>query len=106
MRLGFKNALSLSFAESKAQPLIRAADYLLAGTRKFIHLATATKEIPEDITWITFGSLGAILMKALTLVHPSLDGMPELSGYMSSDEWRDCVFGRLKNELSKIAIPN
>ncbi|HTE92196.1 MAG TPA: DUF3800 domain-containing protein [Bradyrhizobium sp.] len=99
---GFKNALSLSFADSKSQPLIRAADYALAGARKFIQLATAGEPISENVTWIAFATLGAILLQAYAQVHPSLDRQPKLSGYMSSNYWRDMVFGRLSRELSDL----
>ncbi len=36
MHYGLRNALSLSFADSKTEPIIRAADYALAGTRKLL----------------------------------------------------------------------
>jgi uncharacterized protein DUF3800 len=99
MHYGFRNALSLSFADSKAEPLIRAADYELAGARKFIQLAIEGKPIPVDVTWIAFGSLGSILLKAYTHMHPSLEPMPDLSGYMASNQWTQKVFGRLHIEL-------
>lgn len=99
MHFGFKNALSLSFADSKNEPIIRAADYALAGTRKFIHLALEDKPISADVTKIAFGTLGSTLLKALTLIHPSLEPMPTLSGHMASNEWTQKVFGRLGSEL-------
>src|SRR5262249_13861379 len=36
MRFGFGNVLSLSFTDSNMEPLVRAADYVLAGTRRFV----------------------------------------------------------------------
>ena len=103
MHYGFTNAHSLSFADSKTEPLIRAADYALAGTRKFIQLAIAQEAIPPDLTQIAFGTLGSTLLQALTVIHPSLEPMPTLSGYMGSREWRQRVFGRLMSEM-KAAI--
>lgn len=99
MHYGFKNALSLSFADSKTEPLIRAADYALAGTRKFIQLAEEDNPIPVDLTQIAFGTLGSVLLQAYTLTHPSLESMPTLSGYMGSNRWIRQVFGRLETEL-------
>jgi hypothetical protein len=102
MRFGFKNALSLSFTDSKTEPLIRAADYALAGTRRFIQLAEQGNPIPADVTHIAFGTLGSLLLKAYTLMHPSLGPMPTLSGYMGSTRWMGQVFGRLQTELKAV----
>jgi hypothetical protein len=98
---GFINALSFSFADSKTEPLIRAADYLLAGTRKFIQLAPANAAIPANLTRIAFGSIGSIWLKAYTLRYPSLGSFPELSRLMSSTNWCLTVFKRLEQEISK-----
>jgi hypothetical protein len=102
MRYGFQNALSLSFEDSKTQPLIRAADYALAGARKFVELALADKSIPSDLTLIAFGNLGPILLNAYTQMYSSLEPMPQLSGFMASNEWSARVFGRLQSELSNV----
>ncbi len=99
MSFGFRNALSLTFADSKTEPIIRAADYALAGTRRSIQLALAGDPIPLDITKIAFGTLGPILLGAYALLHPSLEPMPTLSGYMASKWWTERVFGRLQNEM-------
>jgi hypothetical protein len=100
LHTGFVNALSLSFADSKKEPLIRAADYSLAGTRKFIQLAIANEPIPADITHIAFGTLGSILCRAYSLKYPSLGSFPELSKFMSSTKWCLTVFERLHEEVS------
>ncbi len=99
IRYGFENAISLSFEDSKMQPLIRATDYALAGARMFIQLTIEEKPIPADVTRIAFGNLGSILLKAYTYMHPSLDEMPALSGHMASNEWSGKVFRRLDVEL-------
>src|SRR5207247_4021638 len=52
MRFGFRNALSLSFVDSKTEPLVRASDYVLAGSRRFVQLALDDAEIPPDITHV------------------------------------------------------
>ena len=105
MRFGFRNALSLSFANSTEHPLIRAADYALAGTRKFIELALADAPIPEDITRISLGGLGSILMNAYAYMHPSLTPLPEIATDMGASKWRGRVFGRLHKELGPILCP-
>jgi hypothetical protein len=99
MSFGFRNALSLTFAESKTEPLIRAADYALAGTRKFIQLAWRNDSIPAEITRIAFATLGSILLGAYASIYPSLEPMPTLSGYMASEEWTHKIFKRLEIEL-------
>ena len=99
---GFKNAISISFANSKQQPLIRAADYALAGARKFVQLAIAGEPISEEITRIAFCNLGALLMVAFTIKFPTLEPMPELAKVMASNEWLNKVFGRLQLELKTI----
>lgn len=99
LRTGFVNALSLSFADSKTEPMIRAADYSLAGTRKFVQLALAGEQIPADLTRVAFGTLGALLVAAYTHIYPSLGSMPELTRCMSSTWWCKTVFGRLELEL-------
>jgi hypothetical protein len=101
LHTGFVNALSLSFTDSKKEPLIRAADYSLAGTRRFIQLALANDPIPADLTRIAFGSIGSILLEAYTLKYPSLGSFPKLSGLISSTNWCRVVFDRLQTELKQ-----
>jgi len=99
VRMGFKNALSLSFQDSKASPLIRAADYLLAGTRKFVQLALGDEQIPHDLTRVAFGTLGPFLLKAYAAEHPSTEAIPELTRIMASRSWNQKVLGRLHREI-------
>ena len=102
IHFGFRNVLSLSFADSQKEPLIRAADYTLAGARKFIQLALADEQIPEDTTHVTFSILGALLVHALTLMHPTIGESPELGTVMASRQWTGKVFGRLAKELERV----
>lgn len=97
---GFKNVLSLSFADSKADPLIRAADYALAGARKFIQLALAYEPIPQDLTLTAFFILGPLLLGVTERIHGLSPNMPELAKVMVSDDWLSKVLlGRLATEL-------
>ena len=103
LRSGFVNALSLSFADSKSEPMIRAADYSLAGTRKFIQLALANEPISTDLSHIAFGTLGSILLGAYAVKYKSLGSFPKLSGLMSSTNWYRTLFQRLEQEVSKMS---
>jgi hypothetical protein len=96
---GFEKAASLSFADSEKQSLIRAADYALAGARRFIEMALREEAIPADIREVAFVALGGILMEASTHVHPSLGPFPKLGFVMSSTQWARKIFGRLSTEL-------
>jgi hypothetical protein len=98
--MGFKNALSLSFQDSKMSPLIRAADYVLAGTRKFVQLAIAGEPISPDLTHVAFGTLGPLLLNVYAAKHQSLESIPELARIMASKSWTQKVFSRLHRELS------
>ncbi len=98
---GFKNALSLSFQDSKLSPTIRAADYLLAGTRKFIQLALAGQDIPEPLTHVALAAFGTLLLGAFSTVYPSIDAPPELARIMASRSWTKKVFMGLQMELPK-----
>jgi hypothetical protein len=104
MHTGFINALSLSFTDSKTEPLIRAADYSLAGTRKFVQHALANEPIPKDLTRVAFSTLGSFLLKVYSHIYPSLGSSPTLSGTMSSTSWNKIVFGRLENEFKNMKI--
>jgi hypothetical protein len=102
MRFGFRNALSLSFVDSRTEPLVRAADYVLAGSRRFVQLALHDAEIPPDITHVAFSTLGTMLLRASTHMYPSLEPMPELSGFMGSNGWMRKIFRRLASELRAV----
>jgi hypothetical protein len=97
--IGFEKTCSLSFANSQKQPLIRAADYALAGARRFIELALCGESIPDDIREVAFLNLGAILMETVTYMHPSLGSFPKLGLVMSSTQWATKIFGRLGREV-------
>jgi len=96
---GFQKACSLSFADSKNQPLIRAADYALSGARRFVELALGNKSMASDITGIAFSHLGVILCEVLSFMYPSLGSFPKLGNTMASAQWAATVFGRLNREL-------
>jgi len=96
---GLKKACSLSFANSEKQPLIRAADYALAGARRFIELALRDEPVPTDIREVAFVNLGGILMETLSHMHSSLDPFPKLGLVMASSQWATKVFGRLGQEI-------
>jgi hypothetical protein len=97
---GFKNALSLTFRDSKLEPLIRAADYVLAGARKFVQLALKNEPISSNLTNVAFASLGTLLLNAYSAGHPSIDTTPELARVMASRSWKRRVFERLHRELA------
>lgn len=100
--LGFDNAISLSFTDSQTEPLIRAADYAIAGTRKFVHLATTNQRIPHDVTWAAFGLLGSLIFGLCEAAHPSLGPMPDFTRVMSSKVWISNVVTRLHHELQTL----
>jgi hypothetical protein len=102
LRIGFRNVLSLSFVDSETEPLIRAADYSLAGTRKFIELATSNRKIPQDLTWSALGMLGSLLAGVYLAAHPSLGSMPELTRVMSSNAWITKIVMRLHDEMKPL----
>jgi Protein of unknown function (DUF3800) len=97
---GFKNAVSLTFRDSKLEPLIRAADYALAGTRKFVQLALANEPISADLTNVAFATLGTLLLNVYAAKHPSIGTTPELARTMASRSWNRRVFDRLHHELA------
>lgn len=97
--MGFKNALSLSFEDSKTSPLIRAADYVVAGTRRFIQLALSDASIPAELTHVAFGMLGSLILNAYAALNPSVGGTPELAKIMASRRWAGKILARLHREM-------
>lgn len=102
VHFGFKKACSLSFADSKTEPILRGADFALAGARYFIDLALQDKPIPPDVTHIAFANLGGILCETFQYMHPELGSFPHLGDIIASRQWASTVFGRLATELQKV----
>jgi hypothetical protein len=58
---GFTRLTFLSFADSEAQPLLRASDYLVASCVDFAQRAAADAEIPTGLVQCAYPGLGGIL---------------------------------------------
>lgn len=83
---GFRNLRSLSFGDSEARPLLRAADYLLAGCSGFARLAAAGEPVPNDFRELANHGLSRMMHAALDRKPP-----PSVAGQtgeiMASDAW-------------------
>ncbi|MFQ5847352.1 MAG: DUF3800 domain-containing protein [Candidatus Methylomirabilales bacterium] len=100
-KAGFEKVEDLRFASSKVEPLVRAADYLVAGTRGFIHLARHGQPIDKTLSEIAFAGLGGILCEALTYKYPSLAPFPKLGTVLASTCFVKEVFGTLAEEIKE-----
>lgn len=100
-KAGLEKVEDLRFATSEVEPLLRAADYLVAGTRQFIHLARQGEPIDKTLSEIAFAGVGGILCEALAYKYPSLAPFPKLGTVLASTGFVKKVFGRLAEEMKK-----
>jgi hypothetical protein len=83
---GFRAIKTLAFADSEEQPLLRAADYLVACCSEFGGLAFQSKPIEEDLAKAAMPAIGAIIVWALSKAH-NLGPMPKLGEMFASNTW-------------------
>jgi hypothetical protein len=83
---GFQNLRSLVFGDSEELPLLRAADYLVAGCSGFARLAADGEPVPEDFKELAAHGLSRMMHAALDRRPPS--GVAAQTGeIMASDAW-------------------
>jgi hypothetical protein len=83
---GFRSLRALSFGDSESLPLLRAADYLLAGCVDFTRRALADEPIPEELrTTATFGL--SRMMHEARGVEPPASVRFQIGELMASDRW-------------------
>jgi hypothetical protein len=92
---GFERMNSLSFGDSEAQPLLRAADYLTASCTEFARRSLTGEEVPQDLAELAYPGLGAIMVWALSQMLPESQRMPQLGQVMASEKFIGRVFGKL-----------
>jgi hypothetical protein len=92
---GLRKVVSLSFAESETQPLIRAADCIAASTREFAWRAFNDESIDENIAKAVYPTLGALACWVMSHMHPSLGFFPQLGTVMASSQFSGKLFARI-----------
>jgi hypothetical protein len=100
---GLQKVVSLSFAESENEPLIRAADCIAATTREFAWRAFKGESIDEDLAKAVYPSLGALACWVLSNMHPSIGFFPQLGTLMGSSEFCGKVFARIMETMQAAA---
>jgi hypothetical protein len=83
---GFRCLQSLSFGNSEALPLLRAADYLLAGCVGFTKLASENEPAPKELRDLAAHGLSRMMHIALG-IEPPLSAVDQVGEIMASDIW-------------------
>lgn len=84
---GFKYLRSLSFGDSEAQPLLRAADYLLAICGDFLRRAGAGDELPPATRAGAHHGLARMMFAAAARPVPDSRLHLQIGEIMASDAW-------------------
>lgn len=87
LTLPLNNIVGLDFVDSKADPLVRASDYLVAASSSYIKAVRCNADISTRLHKIGFLSLGALLMDCITTKHPHLGPSLDLYRVFASDSW-------------------
>jgi len=93
---GFQNIKGLSFGDSEIEPLLRAADYLVAACVEFGRSAFERRPIDATIAKIAYPAIGGIIVWALSQQH-GLKPMPKVGEIFASEDW----VGRCNGEMLK-----
>jgi hypothetical protein len=95
---GLQKVVSLSFADSETQPLIRAADCLAAATREFAWRAFTDQSIDSNLFRAAYPTIGALMCWVLSHMHPALGPFPQLGTVMASSQFAAKLFARTERE--------
>lgn len=87
---GFQNLRTLAFGNSDAQPLLRAADYLLAGCVGFARLAAADQPVPDGMRGLAVPGLSRMMHEAVGIIPPRASA-GQIGEVMASDVWIERV---------------
>jgi len=98
---GFERIQSLSFANSERQPILRAADYLVASCTSFGQQAFVGKTIDESLAQASFQAIGGILMWAMSQSLPEEDRCPKIGELFASDRWVGKCSAEMMRWMSK-----
>lgn len=83
---GFRHLRSLAFGNSEALPLLRAADYLLAGCVGFARLVAAGEPVSDDSRSLAAFGISRMMHAAADIAPPrAVSG--QVGEIMASDEW-------------------
>lgn len=92
---GLRKVVSVGFAESEAEPLIRAADCIAASTREFAWRAFKGEPVDENLAKAVYPTLGALACWVMSHMHPSLGFFPQLGTVMGSSQFSGRLFARV-----------
>jgi hypothetical protein len=100
---GLQKVVSLNFAESKTEPLVRAADCIASSTREFAWRAFRGDSIDENLSKAVYPSLGALACWVLSHMHPSVGFFPQLGTLMASSQFCGKVFASIMETMRPAA---
>jgi hypothetical protein len=83
---GFQRIESLAFGDSEREPMLRAADYLVACCSEFAQSVAEGKPVDPDIAKVSRPAIGQFVVWALSQTHNS-EPMPKLAELFGSEAW-------------------
>lgn len=97
---GFRNIKSINFGNSETEPILRAADYLVACCVEFARTAFEQRTMSSDLSEAAHPAIGAIVVWAISGPH-GLDPMPKLGELFASEKWVARCSGQMLQYMQK-----
>ena len=100
MSFGLRQVVSLEFRDSQNEPLIRAADCLMASTRAFAWRAFNDESIDPNLVRGAYPTVGALMCWVLSHMHPSVGFFPQIGTVMASEQFAAKLFKKAVDTMS------